>query len=380
MIAPIANNTVRSFTTADVPAVATLFTRIFLRRGEVTPVGLEQYLTSVFLSAPWTDPEINSLVHVRPDGTVNGFIGVLPVPFQWGERRLRGAVFSSLMVDDHEADPMAGARLMRALLAGPQDLSFCETASEVTIAMWERLKGVSLLQHSLTYLRILRPFGYMTETLRRRTALAAPLALLASPIDGLVRTRLPAGTLRRWAYNARHDDRLLEAPLTPEGLIRLLPQFLAEYPIRPAWTSETITRVLADAAVKPNFGPMTLQLVTSAGGAPVGAFAYHGRPGRTAHVLQGFATRRHAAAVVDRMFSHAAQSGMVAVVGRTEPHLLQALAGSETVLFHIAASAVHSRDPVLVAAYLRGDGFLNGIAGETWSRLIGDNFESANTQ
>lgn len=376
MNAPVVS-TVRALAAADVPAVAALFARIFLRRDGVAPPDLAPYLASVFLTAPWADPEISSLVHVRPDGTINGFIGALPVPFRWGERRLRAAVFSSLMVDDHAADPLAGARLLRTLLSGPQDLSLCETASEVTIAMWERLKGVSLLPHSLTYLRILRPVGYVTEALRRRVALASPLALLAGPIDGLVRTRLPRGTHRRWAYTAGHDDRLVEQPLAAPGLIELLPRFLADYPIHPDWPRDSLVRILGDAAIKPDFGPLTLALVRTPAGEPVGAFAYHGRPGRTAHVLQIFAGRRHAAAVVDRMFSHAARSGMVAVVGRTEPHLLPALAGSQTVLFHNAASAVHSRDPELMAAFQRGDGYLNGLAGETWSRLIGDGFSSA---
>lgn len=373
MNAPVAS-IVRPVAADDIPAVATLFSRIFLRREGAGTPELQRYLASTFLDAPWSDPEIASLVHLRPDGTITGFIGALPLPLQWGERHLRAAVCSTLMVDAHETDPLAGARLMRALLAGPQDLSFCETASEVSIAMWQRLKGVTLLQHSLTYLRILQPVGYMAERLRRRSPLAAPLSLFAGPLDGLLRARLPVGAQRRWAYNASHDERLVEDSISPQVLIGLLPRFLAEYQIRPAWTPESIERILVDAAAKPNFGPLSLQVVKSAGGEPVGAFAYHGRPGRTAHVLQVFATRRHAKSVVDRMFSHAARAGMVAVVGRTEPHLLHALAGSETVLFHDAASAVHSRDPDLVAAYQRGDGFLNGLAGETWSRLIGDDF------
>jgi len=373
MNAPVVS-IVRPLAAADLSAVTTLFSRIFLHRDAPATPELQRYLASIFLDGPWSDPEITSLVHVRPDGALTGFIGALPLPLQWGDRRLRAAVCSTLMVDAHETDPMAGARLMRAFLAGPQDLSFCETASEVSIAMWQRLKGVSLLQHSLTYLRILRPVGYMAERLRRRSPLAAPLSLFAGPIDGLVRARLPIGAQRRWAYNASHDERLVEGEISPEALIGLLPRFLAEYEIRPAWTPRSIERVLADAAIKPNLGPLSLQVVKSAGGEPVGAFAYHGSPGRTAHVLQVFATRRHAASVVDRMFSHAARAGAVAVVGRTEPHLLQALAGSETVLFHDAASAVHSRDPELVAAYQRGEGFLNGLAGETWSRLIGDDF------
>ena len=52
---------------------------------------------------------------------------------------LRAAICTTWMVDDHEADPFAGARLLKAVLSGPQDLSFSETSNDLSTAMWRSL-------------------------------------------------------------------------------------------------------------------------------------------------------------------------------------------------------------------------------------------------
>ena len=376
MNAPVIS-TVRLLTAADIPAVAALFSRIFLHRDGAPPQDLEDYLRSMYVTAPWADSDIGALVHQRPDGAITGFIGVVPLPLQWGERHLRAAVCSALMVDAHETDPMAGARLMRSFLAGPQDVSICETASDVSAGMWRRLKGIGMPQHSFNYLRIIRPLGLVAEDLNRRTRLAAPLLALSKPIDAWLRKRVPQGALRWWAFNPEPAERLVDAAVDPEALIDLLPGFLSDYAIRPLWAPESLQRIFTELRNKPLRGPLTARLVKTPAGAPVGAYLYHGAPGQTAQVLQVFTTKRNAPAVLDRMFAHAAESGMVAVIGRSEPHLLDALLGRKLILFHNAASGAYSRDPEITAAFERGEAFFNGIAGETWSRLIGDDFGTA---
>jgi len=369
-------STVRPLTATDIPAVAAMFADTFLRTKGSVPPALEDYLASVYLDAPWADPEITSLVHQRQDGTVTGFIGVVPMPYQWRERRLRAAVCGALMVSGYEADPMAGARLIRRFLSGVQDLSLCETASPVSLDLWGRLKGVPMVQHSMTYLRVLRPLGYLADGLRRRTPLAAGLALIAGPIDRFLQRMQSSGTSSRWSYTASSDARFTDEPLHADTLIELLPKFMSDYDLHPSWSAQSISRLLADASIKPRKGPMIARLVRSINGEAIGAYIYHGQKGGIAQVFQIFATRRHAGAVTDRMFSHAADAGMVAVRGRTEPHFLPALLARQAIFVHNAASTVHSRDPEIMAACQHGNAFFNGVAGETWSRLIGDDFNT----
>lgn len=364
---------VRPVTLADIPAVANLFERVFRRRETPAPAALTAYMAELFVTGPWADPEITSLVHHRADGTINGFMGVVPLPLRWGERRLRGAMCGTLMVDGREDDPLAGARLMRSFLSGPQDVSISETASDVSAGMWTKLRGTVLRDYSLDYMRILRPGGFLAAQARARTGLAAPLALLARPLDGMLERRAAGDELKWWAYAAA-PDKLTDAPIESDALTALIPGFIENFDIRPDWSPEILARMLADAAHKSAFGPLTQQVVTAPGGKPVGAFLYHGRPGGVAQVLQVFAPPRHAGAVLDRLFARASAAGMVAVAGRGQPHLLDALLGRKAFITHRASTVINARDPDVAAAFAQNRAYLNGLAGESWSRLIGDNF------
>jgi hypothetical protein len=79
--------------------------------------------------------------------------------------------------------------------------------------------------------------------------------------------------------------------------------------------------------------------------------------------------------VLDRLFLHAEQFGAVAVRGRTQPALLDALLTRHCVHVHRASSLVHARDASLLEPFLAGRAFINGLAGDSWTRLVGDSFE-----
>ena len=67
---------IRPVTAQDLPAVAVLFQRL-LRSDGVEPHALADYLKTLFLEGPNYDPEMPSKVHIRDDGTVSGFLGVV---------------------------------------------------------------------------------------------------------------------------------------------------------------------------------------------------------------------------------------------------------------------------------------------------------------
>src|SRR5256885_632572 len=107
----------------DIPAVADLFQKTFRNARLPAPAVLRSVLRELFFEHPWRDPELPSRVS-EADGKVIGFIGLLPVHMTFRGRKLRAAVPSSIMVDEPEKHPLAGAKLVRAFLNGPQDLSF----------------------------------------------------------------------------------------------------------------------------------------------------------------------------------------------------------------------------------------------------------------
>lgn len=368
---------VRPLQVADIPAVAALFQRTFRDGRKPPPAALETYLRQLYLDGPVCDPEVASLVHVAGEGGISGFVGVNLLPMRHGSRRLRAAICGSLMVDPRANDPMAGARLLRAFLAGPQDISFSETANALSAQMWTKLRGVALPQYSLDWLRVIRPSGFVLDLASRRIEAARRLGPLARGLDRHLRGRMQENELRwsgvpeAWSSKAG----LKVADIDGAGFAALLEPLTRQFSLRPDWNEEQLAYLVAEAARKPDYGEAAFASVSSAGGAPVGAFLYHVQPGRIARVLQILALPGQAGPVIDCLIGHAAQRGASGLRGRTQPALLAAMLGRRIAFTQPAATVVHARDPELVDLFVTAQGFFNGLAGEHWNRLAGEEFE-----
>src|SRR5262245_26321774 len=132
---------IRACTADDIPAVARMFQHAFRDPAAPAPRSLEAYLRELFLEHPWRDPDCASRVFVGADGRVHGFIGVLPMRMSFHGQPIRAALASSLVVDNPTENPLAGARLLRSYLTGPQDLCISETSNPLARGMWERIGG-----------------------------------------------------------------------------------------------------------------------------------------------------------------------------------------------------------------------------------------------
>ena len=142
---------IRTCTADDIPAVARMFHKAFRGAAAAAPPSLESYLRELFLEHPWRDTELTSRVYVDPEGRVGGFIGVLPMQMSFRGRPVRAALASSLVVDDPARYPMAGPRLMRSYLTGPQELCVSETSNPVAQRMWEAAGGRSVADYSMEW-------------------------------------------------------------------------------------------------------------------------------------------------------------------------------------------------------------------------------------
>lgn len=368
---------IRPLTAAEIPAVAGLFQRAFRDRDKAPPAALTAYLRQHYLEAPGYDPEIAPLVHVADDGEVSGFIGVNALPMSHGDRKLRAAVCGSLVVERRDSDPMAGARLLKAFLAGPQDLSFSETSSEVSAQMWSKLRGVALPQYSLDWVRVIRPSAFVLALASRRIGAVRLLAPLGRGLDRYLRGRMPENALRwsgipeRWSVKGG----LKVAEIDRAGFAALIEPLTRQFALRPDWSDEQLAYIVGEAAEDRSQGEAVFASVSTAGGKPIGAFLYHLRPGGIARVMQVLAASGQAGPVIDCLIGHAAERGAAGLFGRTQPALLDGLLGRRMAFLHLASTVVHSREPELVNASLNAEGFFNGLAGESWSRLIGGRFD-----
>jgi hypothetical protein len=361
---------IRACTADDIPAVARMFQKAFRDPAKAAPRSLESYLHELFLEHPWRDPQLASRVYIDPNGSVRGFIGVLPVRMSFHGRPIRAAVASSLVVDNPAETPMAGARLLRSYLAGPQDLCVSETSNATAQNMWERTGGRPIAEYSMEWLRVLQPAGFALAMAKERISAAKLLRPIASVAD-CVAARMAPGLVRPINVVPGHYS---DADADDEALLEQIPHFAAHYALRPDWDRTSLAWFLRHAARKGRHGELHRRIVYGRNKVPVGCYLYYGRPRHVAWVLQILALPEAVNAVVSNLIAHADQHGSVAVRGRTQPHLLDALLRNRCVLFQRSSTTVYSTNADLLAAIRSGDAFIIGLAGEAWTRLIGEKF------
>lgn len=372
---------IRPLSAGDLPAVARLYRATLQRRSSPPPQALEDYFRALFLEGPFADPAIPSLVAVE-NGALQGFIGATAQPFSKGDRTFKAAIASSLMVEDHDANPILGVRLLKAFLSGAQDISLTETASGATLAIWRQLGGHMLDQHSLDWVRVLSPARFGLELLGGRLKGLRLLSPLAKAIDAKIVRRAEPGVHAQWIGLA--DDFKPAKPIAVEEITLAGAGPLVEtliqaqgYDIRPQWSPEAMAFLMADVAQKPQFGPVRACAVKTPGGQPLGMFITYTTDRGHARLLQLLARRGQEGLVADAMFADAAKRRAIAVEGRITPQVYPALIARRCYFMHRSASAVHGKDQALVDDFASGRGMFNGLVGEYCTRLWGGEFDDA---
>src|SRR5438105_5580214 len=109
----------RRFAPADIPAVTALHRRSFETDGSESEY--RRFFSEVFLDHVSVAPEISSLVFEDSEGAISGFQGVQPRRMFFNGKALIAAIFSHSAVDPDRRG-VAGVRLRRKSLKGPQDL------------------------------------------------------------------------------------------------------------------------------------------------------------------------------------------------------------------------------------------------------------------
>jgi hypothetical protein len=237
--------------------------------------------------------------------------------------------------------------------------------------MWKGLRGSVMPLHSLDWLRVFAPVGFSLHQAARQTHLAPLLAGAARPLDGIIRGRRIGP--RSW-YLPNNSSPLNVERLDQERTAALVKEFAGDYRLAPNWSVDDLKKLLGDAARKSSLGEMVCGAVNTADGRPVGLFIYHGSPNRVGKVLHCMARPSRTAAVLDRMFAYAAESGLIALRGRSTPEIIDAMPDRHLIFTSKASTVVAATDPVILSALAEGSALLTGLAGETWNRLNGDVF------
>ena len=361
---------IRGFARADAAAVAALFQKTFRDSTRIAPRALESYFAEAYLDHPWYDPDIASRVYVNPEGRVTGFVGVFPGRFEFHGKPLRAAIPGTLMVEDPEREPLAGAKLLRSVIKGPQDISVSETTNLVSQALWERLGGSVVPLLSLDWFRVFRPGHAALALLEERGHGARVLTPLAWLGERVVR----GWTERHLKASAPMKRHSVDSAPADEAFAAASLELVRPIALRPAWSEADIGWLLKQSAKKMRYGSVHRSIVRDGKGAPIGTYLYHGDSGGVGRVLQVLARESEVGTVLDCLFEEAQRIGLAGLRGRATPQVSAALLTRQCIFVHRSSTAIHTENAELASAVAAGDALITGLAGESWTRLVGDEF------
>ena len=365
---------VRPFVRADISSVVDLHRRVFSSRSPARREDRdahEAYFSELYFGNAWCAEASPSLVWEDGRGAVAGFLGVTTRAMSLGGQPLRAAVTSQFMVDAEarRRAPLAAVELVKALLAGPQDLTLADEATEPARRLWEGLGGATALLLSLQWARVLRPARFAVSRLAARNRLgrlARGAAPLCRPADGLA-ARMPSSPFALTATSLRAED------LDAATLRDCIAEAAADTALRPEYDERSLKWLLEVLAGKRGCGGFHRTGLRDDAGRLVGWYLAHLAPGGTGEVLQVGARGVALAPVLDHLFARAWQLGVDVLYGRVEPARLRQLSERGCVFHHRGHwMLVHSGVPGVLEAIHRGDAFLTRLEGEWCLRFQGE--------
>ncbi len=350
---------VRPFRPDDLADVVGLRRRLFRFTERPSPAELADYCYRIFCRNPWSDDELPSLIYEDQRGEVAGFLGVVPRRMTFQDKPIRVAIGTQLMVSP-ESRGLAGRRLVRAFLTGPQDLSVSDLGNDATRRLWESLGGSVSMAHSVIWEKALRPCQLAVSRLGGG-ALGRGAALAAQPLVALG-DALAAAWPGAHGRPAGGDT----VPLAPATLAATAEEVLQPFALRPDYNG-TLPWLLGQAAEKREFGELVGGLVRQPDGTVAGWFLHYVEPGGTSEVLQLAGRPSSRVLVLEHLLEDARRRGAIAVAGRLEPAWLPELAAQGCALRDDGPWLLyHSSRPEVAAAIERGDAFLSRLDGEWW--------------
>lgn len=357
---------VRPIEERDIQGVVELHERV-MPKARGLPAGvLRAHLSQVLLRHPWYNEALPSLVSQASNGDIVGCLGVMPRPMSFQGQAITAAISHSFIVAPHSRSALVALELARAFLSGPQDLSVAETG-EVSRRIWEKFGGHAALLYSLCWTRPLQPARYALSFMRRRglpSVVGSMLQPICRTVDacawlagGPFRFQAPAGIATG-----------LDAP-TLSGLVA---EYSNDRTLHPRYDEHSASWLLQTMAQKQGRGPLHGVAVRNDRCETIGWYLYYGNRGTLGAVAQIGASKAHAGEVLDHLFHHARQQGLIAVSGQVDPAMFPELAGRHCLFHHDGGSLllVHSRHPEVLQAIDRGDAFLTRLEGEWWISFL----------
>ncbi|MGD9530798.1 N-acetyltransferase family protein [Pseudonocardia sp.] len=354
---------IRPLAREDLPEVCSLYERVVRSGTPEHPLALEDYFARTLIDHPWFDEDIPSLVYETREGEIAGFLGSYARRMRLDGRAVRLGCSGQLVAAPEARHKGVGALLMRRYLAGPQDITITDGATDYVRRIWTGLGGRTDTAASIGWVKFLRPaqVGAFLSRRRGRRWLTRSIGFVGSPVDAAARRlagRVPGVLpLEPQTFTEQLDAAtLVEQVGSAARHLRLHPDYDTAYV---DWLFEELAAVTFR-------GTPVRHLVRDVRGRVLGWYVYYLEPGSVAQVMQVAAPGGDMAAVLGHLFWHADSQGAAAVTGRVEAHTVSELHGNRCLLVPSEWSLVHSEDQSVLALLGTPETLLTRLDGEWW--------------
>ncbi|MEM7222517.1 MAG: hypothetical protein AAF495_06035 [Pseudomonadota bacterium] len=351
---------VRAFLEDDIPGVVALRAKCFKRSEQASSEALVDHMRSILFDNPWVREDLPSLVCEAKDGSIVGFLGVLPRPMQYQEERLWLAVPTQYMVDPDKPGIVA-INLLKAFLKGPQDISMADLSTDVSRKIWESLGGLVAHPYSLYWTRPLRPMAY-----RASLAGKGGLGAVARPFSKILdqaAAHLPDSAYR---FDGPGPEGKVE-PIDLDGLLASFGDVAKRYRLSPEYSQESLVWLFDRMERNASTQAVVKARVIDKAGKLSGWYVYVlTRDGR-AQVVQLFGQPGSLECVLKHLCRDAWRRGALAVSGRIQPENHRAVTSQPISLSRRGPwMLVESTRPEVREHILAGHALLSRLEGEWW--------------
>lgn len=354
---------IRPLRSDEIDQVAELYRFVDRSDWRIPPAEVAPWLRRTLLDHPWADPDIPTLVYVD-GGEIMGFIGSHVRRMCFDGRPMRTAAAGPLIAHPDVRSRGVGAQLWRHYLAGPQELTVTDGASDEMRAIFELIGGQMMHPSCLAWARVFRPWAFggdrilhSTVMLRERVKPRARGAWRA--LDRVTRPRVP--------YFAPHGEPpTTREELTPALVLEHLPAMTRSVRLHPDYDERFLEWLFAELHHNRTWGEPVRRLVRDAGGRAIGWYVYFLDRGGPSQVVQVAARDHRVGAVLDDLFADADSRGATALVGRVEPRLLTGLAHRGAMYRYSPRALVHAQDDELLGVITSGRALLSRLDAEWW--------------
>jgi hypothetical protein len=354
---------IRAMLREEIPQVAELYRFVDKSDWRIPPEELPTWLDRTLFGHPWVDPEIPSLVYVDNSGEILGFVGSHVRRMRFEGQPIRMTAGGPLIAHPKVRNLGVGARLLRSLFTGPQDLTITDGASDEIRQIFE-LVGGQMMHPSMVWARVFRPVSYVGNRLMHANAIVRervkPWARRVLPL-----LDVPASHANRYFAPPSHAGTVDEL-LTPELVLENMSLVTRSLRLAPDYDQPMLEWLFAELGHNRTWGAPQRRLVRDGSGRVLGWYVYYALKDEGCQLLQLAARERHEGAVLDNLFAHAIAHGGAAVQGRVEGRIVAELAHRGALFRFSPRSLIYSRDANLLGAVTSGHALLTRLEGEWW--------------